>query len=99
VLGTGGYARVYEAVDTQLGRTVALKVMTGDGADPSDMARVRSEIRLLASLSHPSLVTLYDAKLSSPPTYLAMELIAGPTLGDVIARGTVTPADAARYGR
>ncbi|MFZ8501868.1 protein kinase domain-containing protein, partial [Staphylococcus aureus] len=33
------------------------------------------------------------------PTYLAMELIAGPTLGDVIARGTVTPADAARYGR
>lgn len=99
VLGTGGYARVYEAVDTSLGRTVALKVMIGDGADPADAARVRSEIRLLASLSHPSLVTLYDARLSSTPTYLAMELIAGPTLTDVIERGPISAADAARYGR
>lgn len=99
VLGTGGYARVYEAVDTSLGRTVALKVMVGDSADPTDAARVRSEIRLLASLSHPSLVTLYDARLSSTPTYLAMELIAGPTLTDVIERGPIPVADAARYGR
>ena len=99
VLGTGGYARVYEAVDTSLGRTVALKVMTGDGADPSDAARVRSEIRLLASLSHPSLVTLYDARLSSTPTYLAMELIAGRTLTDLIERGPIATADVARYGR
>lgn len=99
VLGTGGYARVYEAVDTSLGRTVALKVMVGDSADPTDAARVRSEIRLLASLSHPSLVTLYDARLSSTPTYLAMELIAGPTLTDVIERGPIPGADAARYGR
>lgn len=99
VLGEGGYARVYEAVDTSLGRTVALKVITGDGADPADAARVRSEIRLLASLSHRSLVTLYDARLSSPPTYLAMELIAGPTLADLIARGSVSAVDAARYGR
>ncbi|MFG6279484.1 serine/threonine-protein kinase [Microbacterium sp. 5K110] len=99
VLGEGGYARVYEAVDTSLGRTVALKVITGDGADPADAARVRSEIRLLASLSHPSLVTLYDARLSSPPTYLAMELIAGPTLTDLVHRGPVPAVDAARYGR
>lgn len=99
LLGEGGYARVYEAVDTSLGRTVALKIISGDGADPSDAARVRSEIRLLASLSHPSLVTLYDARLASAPTYLAMELIAGPTLTDLIARGPVPSADAARYGR
>ena len=99
VLGEGGYARVYEAVDTALGRTVALKVITGDGADPADAARVRSEIRLLASLSHPSLVTLYDARLASTPTYLAMELIAGPTLTDLIRRGPIPPADAARHGR
>ncbi|MCT2086387.1 serine/threonine protein kinase [Microbacterium enclense] len=99
VLGTGGYSRVYEAVDTALGRTVALKIMIGDGADPADAARVRSEIRLLASLSHPSLVTLYDARLSSTPTYLAMELIAGPTLTDLIGRGPVPAEDVARYGR
>ncbi len=99
VLGTGGYSRVYEAVDTALGRTVALKIMIGDGADPADAARVRSEIRLLASLSHPSLVTLYDARLSSTPTYLAMELIAGPTLTELIGRGPLPAEDVARYGR
>lgn len=99
VLGTGGYARVYEAVDTTLGRTVALKVIDGDGADPSDAARVRSEIRLLASLSHPSLVTLYDARLAATPAYLAMELIAGPTLTELIARGPLTGPEVARAGR
>jgi len=99
LLGQGGYARVYEAVDTSLGRTVALKVIDGEGADPSDAARVRSEIRLLASLSHPSLVTLYDARLAAHPAYLSMELIAGPTLTDLIARGPMPPPDIARTGR
>jgi len=98
VLGQGGYARVYEAVDTALGRTVAIKVITGDGADPVDAARVRSEIRLLASLSHPSLVTLYDARLGAAPAYLVMELIAGPTLGDLIARGRRPAIEVARAG-
>jgi len=97
-LGRGGYARVYEAVDTSLGRTVALKVIDGEGADPADAARVRSEIRLLASLSHPSLVTLYDARLASAPAYLSMELIAGPTLADLIARGPISEPEVARIG-
>ncbi|OZD55400.1 hypothetical protein CH252_05890 [Rhodococcus sp. 06-1477-1B] len=99
LLGQGGYARVYEAVDTALERTLALKVIDGDGADPSDVARVRSEIRLLASLSHPSLVTLYDAKLDAQPAYLAMELISGPTLADRIARGPLAGPEVARIGR
>lgn len=99
LLGQGGYARVYEAVDMTLGRTVALKVIDGDGADPADVARVRSEIRLLASLSHPSLVTLYDARLDATPAYLAMELIAGPTLTDLIARERRSSAETARVGR
>ncbi|KQM40267.1 serine/threonine-protein kinase [Microbacterium sp. Leaf203] len=99
LLGRGGYARVYEAVDTALERTLALKIIDGDGADPSDVARVRSEIRLLASLSHPSLVTLYDAKLDAQPAYLAMELISGPTLTDRIARGPLPGPEVARVGR
>ncbi|WP_058622557.1 serine/threonine-protein kinase [Microbacterium testaceum] len=98
LLGRGGYARVYEAMDTSLGRTVALKVIDGEGADPADAARVRSEIRLLASLSHPSLVTLYDARLASTPAYLSMELIAGPTLADLIARGPIAEPEVARIG-
>lgn len=99
LLGRGGYARVHEALDTALERTVALKIIDGDGADPDDVARVRSEIRLLASLSHPSLVTLYDAKLAGSPAYLVMELIAGPTLSDRIARGPLPGPEVARVGR
>ncbi|MDQ1137484.1 serine/threonine protein kinase [Microbacterium sp. SORGH_AS 1204] len=99
LLGRGGYARVHEAVDTALERTVALKIIDGDGADPADVARVRSEIRLLASLSHPSLVTLYDAKLAGSPAYLVMELISGPTLSDRIARGSLPAPEVARIGR
>lgn len=99
LLGRGGYARVYEAVDTALERTLAIKIIDGEGADPSDVARVRSETRLLASLSHPSLVTLYDARLNATPAYLAMELIAGPTLADLIARGPLRGPEVARIGR
>ncbi len=66
LLGRGGYARVYEAVDTALERTLAIKVIDGDGADPSDVARVRSEIRLLASLSHPSLSPSRLTRVSMP---------------------------------
>ena len=98
LLGRGGYARVHEAVDTALQRSVALKIFDGDGADPSDVARVRSEIRLLASVSHPSLVTLYDARLSGSPAYLVMELISGPTLSDRIARGPLPAREVALIG-
>ncbi|WP_285135799.1 serine/threonine-protein kinase [Microbacterium sp. lyk4-40-TSB-66] len=99
LLGRGGYARVHEAVDTALERSVALKIIDGDGADPSDVARVRSEIRLLASVSHPSLVTLYDARLAGAPAYLVMELISGPTLSDRIARGPLPAPEVALIGR
>ncbi|MCJ1709336.1 serine/threonine-protein kinase [Microbacterium sp. VKM Ac-2923] len=99
LLGRGGYAAVHEAVDTSLERTVALKIIDGDGADPTDVGRVRSEIRLLASLSHPSLVTLYDAKLDAHPAYLVMELISGPVLSDRLARGPLPGPEAARIGR
>lgn len=99
LLGRGGYARVHEAVDTALERSVALKIIEGDGADPSDVARVRSEIRLLASVSHSSLVTLYDARLEGSPAYLVMELISGPTLSDRIARGPLPAPEVALIGR
>jgi serine/threonine protein kinase len=99
LLGRGGYARVHEAVDTALQRSVALKIIEGDGADAADVARVRSEIRLLASVSHPSLVTLYDARLAGSPAYLVMELISGPTLSDRIARGPLAAPEVAVIGR
>jgi serine/threonine protein kinase len=93
--GSGGYARVYRAHDQQLDRRVALKVFGAVAADHSDAARIASETRLLASVAHPSLVTLFDAKLDANPSFLAMEFIDGTTLRKRIAAGPLAPHEAA----
>ena len=95
-IGEGGMARVYRAEDLALRRTVAVKVMRGlaDGTPAGD--RAHSETTLLASLSHPSLVTLYDAHVStSEPSYLVMEYVQGPTLGARLAVGALPPSEVA----
>lgn len=86
-LGVGGMARVLLAEDRQLGRPVALKVFQDGVADDADGMRRRDEVRLLAGLAHPGLVTLYDAVLDTEPAYLTMEYVAGETLAQRLARG------------
>ncbi|QIG39973.1 serine/threonine protein kinase [Microbacterium sp. 4R-513] len=95
-IGEGGMARVYRAQDMALQRTVAIKVMRGptEGAPAQD--RVRSETTLLASLGHPSLVTLYDAHISATePSYLVMEFVEGKTLRDRLDQGPLPPDEVA----
>ncbi|MFJ6677783.1 serine/threonine-protein kinase [Microbacterium sp. NPDC091382] len=95
-IGQGGMARVFRADDTALGRTVAVKVLRPAVEEAvSAPERARSEVTLLASLNHPSLVTLFDAHLSGSPEYLVMELVDGPTLSARIADGPVPPAEVA----
>ncbi|WP_426320919.1 protein kinase domain-containing protein [Microbacterium sp. E-13] len=91
-IGEGGMARVYRADDTHLQRSVAVKVFREptDGID--SVERALSETTLLASLSHHSLVTVFDARVGSDETsYLVMEHVDGITLRDLIARGPVDP--------
>ncbi len=89
-------ATVFRATDEQLGRTVAVKVFPPGVADAVDDARRASEMRLLASLNHPSLVTLFDAKVGGQGSaYLVMEYVDGETLDERIQRGPVDPRDAA----
>ena len=64
LIGEGGMGSVWRATDEALERTVAVKVFWMDTAEDADAARRESEKRLLASLSHPALVTLFDAQLS-----------------------------------
>ncbi|WP_157535810.1 serine/threonine-protein kinase [Microbacterium sp. Root166] len=91
-IGEGGMARVYRAEDISLGRTVALKLMR-PGVDGTQSDRARSEMTVLASLNHPSLVTLFDARLvPGQPEYLVMEFVDGPTLGARLAAGALAPA-------
>lgn len=95
-VGEGGMARVYRARDELLGRDVAVKVFHADDVTASDRRRTLSEMRLLAGLSHPSLVTLFDAHLNDAAgAYLVMELIDGPTLRERISSGPIGGTDLA----
>ncbi|MFI8566045.1 protein kinase [Rhodococcus sp. NPDC078407] len=95
VLGRGAMADVVHAEDQVLGRSVAVKIFRhGEPADT--VHRIDAEVRTLASLSHPGLVTLYDAGTASdatgvPVPYLVMELVDGPTLSN-FRRGSPMPA-------
>lgn len=94
-LGTGGMSRVYLARDEALGRDVALKVFPAGLVDDADGARRSEEVRLLAGLTHPALVVLFDAALDADPAYLSMEHVLGETLHDRLARGPLEPDEAA----
>lgn len=99
-VGQGGMATVYRAEDTHLGRTVAIKMIhPGDEAKVS-VERAHTEKALLASLNHPSLVTLFDAQLDpGRPQYLVMEFIDGPTLAQRMAQGPIPSRELAALTR
>lgn len=82
-IGEGSMGRVYRATDEMLGREVAVKVFHAHTVEGANDSRTASEARLLASVNHPCLVTLYDARFDTDaPGYLVMELIEGPDLRD-----------------
>ncbi len=88
-LGTGATATVHRAEDRELGRTVAIKAF-GDVSEVSDAERRRHEARVLATLRHPAIVTIFDARLDHDPPYLVLEYVPGPTLADVLAAGPIS---------
>ena len=86
-LGRGGMAEVFRAVDTRLGREVAVKVLARHLlADPRSVERFEREGRTAASLHHPNIVNVYDAASEGDTHYLVMELVEGPTLAEIIKR-------------
>ena len=97
LIGRGGMATVYRGVDLTLGRPVAVKVFAEAAEGIDDAERRKSETALLASVSHRSLVRLYDA-CQDPTTgreFLVMELIEGRDLREALRLGPIGPADAA----
>jgi serine/threonine protein kinase len=95
LIGAGGMGEVYKARDTKLRRDVALKVLPDVFArDVDRMARFQREAKVLASLNHPNIATIYGLEESDNVHALAMELIDGPTLADRIRRGPI-PLDEA----
>jgi serine/threonine-protein kinase len=94
-IGAGGMGVVYRATDTQLGRDVALKVLPDRFAsDAGRMTRFSREARLLASLNHPGIATVYGLAESGDVRAIAMELVEGRTLADRLHDGPM-PLDEA----
>src|SRR5260370_25773515 len=86
---------VYRATDARLGRDVALKVLPEAFArDTERMARFEREAKVLASLNHPNIASIYGLEESNGVSALAMELVEGPTLAERIKQGPI-PLDEA----
>jgi Protein kinase domain len=85
VLGTGGMAVVYEATQLSLDRVVALKVLAPNlSGDPTFVERFRREAMLQAALEHPNIVTVYEAGDTDEGLFLAMKLIRGTNLKQLV---------------
>jgi serine/threonine protein kinase/tetratricopeptide (TPR) repeat protein len=96
LLGQGGMGSVYEAYDPQLDRRLALKlVRAGMISDRYLRARMAREARTMAKLSHPNVVTVYDAGPFGDDFFIAMELVSGVTLREWM-RGDRTEAEILR---
>ncbi|MFR0355590.1 serine/threonine-protein kinase [Streptomyces sediminimaris] len=96
-VGSGGMADVYEAVDTRLGRPVAVKLFR-PGSDPESEDRLAAEAVLLARLEHPGLVTVYDSGRHDDRAYLVMQLVDGPTLRGLLTSGALSQRRVAALG-
>jgi serine/threonine protein kinase/Tol biopolymer transport system component len=90
-LGVGGMGEVYRARDTRLGRKVAVKVLPSEfSTDAGRLRRFEKEARAVSSLQHPNIVAVYDVGQGSGISYIAMELVEGRTLRDMLAAGRMS---------
>jgi len=89
-LGAGGMGEVYRARDSRLHREVAIKVLPAAfAADTERLARFDREARVLASLNHPAIASIYGLEESGGTRFLVLELVEGETLAERIAAGPV----------
>ncbi len=99
-LGRGGMGVVYRAVDTLLGRPVALKVVRDSaGADKDDLERFKREAKAIARLDHPGIVKVYETGEHEGKLFIAMELVPGESFEALLKRGPLPPKRTAEIVR
>ena len=92
-LGAGGMGEVYRARDPKLGREIAIKVLpSATASDPDRRQRFELEARAASALNHPNILTVYDIGEADGSLYIAMELVEGKTLRELVASGEPMPA-------
>ena len=98
-LGAGGMGEVYLARDTRLDRTVAVKILPSHlSADPDARQRFDREARVISSLNHPNICTLYDVGHQDGADFLVMEYLEGETLADRLVKGPLPPEQVLKHG-
>ncbi len=98
-LGSGGMGVVYQAWDTRLERTVAIKILPAAfSADSERLRRFEREARAASALNHPNIVTIYELGKDGDTHYIAMELVEGKTLRQLLASGLLPMRRAIEIG-
>jgi serine/threonine protein kinase len=96
LLGHGGHGTVYRVFDREVKREIALKLLDPDRETPNALSRLRREVRVARDAESPRLVRIFDIATSPEGTYLTMELVEGASLRELLRRGQLPVAEAAR---
>src|ERR1700704_2227914 len=89
-LGAGGMGEVYRARDTKLGRDLAIKILSSKLSDSKlDVKRFEREAGSASALNHPNIVTIFELGQVDSTTYIAMELVEGDVLREMLRAGTI----------
>lgn len=97
-LGEGGMGVVYKALDTKLGRHVALKLLPPHATpDPAKRRRFLREARAASALNHPNIVTVYEVQTEGDTDVIVMEYVKGSTLLDVLRAGPISLENGVDY--
>lgn len=98
LLGSGGMGKVYEAFDDQLGRRVALKGLLIHQTTVTGRERLRREAQATARLSHPAIAQVYGLERIEGEDWLAMEMVDGRSVAELLTDGPLPIEDVARIG-
>ncbi|HET9951320.1 MAG TPA: protein kinase [Candidatus Eisenbacteria bacterium] len=98
-IGAGGMGEVFKARDTRLDRVVAIKILQGHlSVSPETRQRFEREARVISSLNHPNICTLFDIGHQDGMDYLVMEYLEGDSLADRLAKGPLSLQELLKAG-
>lgn len=98
-VGVGGMGEVYKGRDTRLDRTVAIKILPSElSGDASRRQRFEREAKVISSLNHPHICTLYDIGQQDSVDFIVMEFLEGESLAELLDKGSLPEAQVLQYG-